>query len=92
MYFGVVLVFFTLFGGIFGGRENFLFCFYGMDDYVYLLEVVFEGVRVRLRFFVSIFSSCYLKYLVFLFKFVGVITEINCLRFWKFYDFLFFGL
>lgn len=88
VHFGAVLALSTLPGGIFGGRENSLLCSYGMDDYVHLSEAVLEGVRVRLRPLASILSSCHLKHLVLLPKSVGAITETNCLRLWKFHDFL----
>ncbi|XP_004441534.1 PREDICTED: WD repeat-containing protein 87-like [Ceratotherium simum simum] len=88
MHFGAVLALSTLPGGFFGGRENSLLCSYGMDDYVHLSETLLEGIRVRLRPLASILSSCHLNHLILLPKAVGAITETNCLRLWKFHDFV----
>nr|XP_054529379.1 WD repeat-containing protein 87 isoform X4 [Pan troglodytes] len=88
MHFGAVLALSTLSGGIFGGQGNSLLCSYGMDDYVHLSEAVLDGVKVQLRPLASILSSCHLTHLILLPKSVGAITETNCLRLWKFHDFL----
>lgn len=88
MHFGAILAFSTLPGGLLGGRENSLLCSYGMDDYIRLSEAVLDGTKVRLRPLASILSSCHLKHLILLPKSVGAITETNCLRLWKFHDFL----
>nr|XP_012294329.1 WD repeat-containing protein 87 isoform X2 [Aotus nancymaae] len=88
MHFGAVLALSTLSGGIMGGRRNSLLCSYGMDDYVHLSEVVLGGVKVHLQPLASILSSCHLTHLILLPKSVGAITETNCLRLWKFHDFL----
>uniref|UniRef100_G1SV76 WD repeat domain 87 n=1 Tax=Oryctolagus cuniculus TaxID=9986 RepID=G1SV76_RABIT len=92
MHFGAVLALSTMSGGILGGRENSLLCSYGMDDYVHLSEAVLDGIKVQLRPLASILSSCHLKHLILLPKSVGAITETNCLRLWKFHDFLSSGL
>nr|XP_017823075.2 WD repeat-containing protein 87 isoform X2 [Callithrix jacchus] len=91
MHFGAVLALSTLSGGIMGGQRNSLLCSYGMDDYVHLSEVVLGGVKVHLRPLASILSSCHLTHLILLPKSVGAITETNCLRLWKFHDFMSFG-
>uniref|UniRef100_F1RKL1 WD repeat domain 87 n=1 Tax=Sus scrofa TaxID=9823 RepID=F1RKL1_PIG len=88
VHFGAVLALSTLPGGLSGGRENSLLCSYGMDDYVHLSEAVLEGIRVHLRPLASIISSCHLTHLILLPKSVGAITETNCLRLWKFRDFM----
>lgn len=88
MHFGAVLALSTLPGGLLGGRENSLLCSYGMDDYIRLSEAVLNGTKVHLRPLASILSSCHLKHLILLPKSVGAITETNCLRLWKFHDFL----
>ncbi|XP_057568602.1 WD repeat-containing protein 87-like [Hippopotamus amphibius kiboko] len=88
MHFGAVLALSTLPGGLSGSPGNSLLCSYGMDDYIHLSEAVFEGVRVQLRLLTSILSSCQLTHLILLPKSVGAITETNCLRLWKFHDFL----
>uniref|UniRef100_G1LVS9 WD repeat domain 87 n=1 Tax=Ailuropoda melanoleuca TaxID=9646 RepID=G1LVS9_AILME len=88
MHFGTILALSTLPGGVFGSRENSLLCSYGMDDYVHLSEAVLEGKKVRLKPLASILSSCHLKHLILLPASVGAITETNCLRLWKFHDFL----
>ena len=88
MHFGAVLALSTLPGGLSGSRENSLLCSYGMDDYIHLSEAVLEGVRVKLRTLASIFCSCQLTHLILLPKSVGAITQTNCLRLWKFHDFL----
>ncbi|XP_007471167.1 PREDICTED: WD repeat-containing protein 87 [Lipotes vexillifer] len=88
MHFGAVLALSTLPGGLSGCRENSLLCSYGMDDYVHLSEAVLEGVRVQLQPLASILSSCQLTHLILLPKSVSAITETNCLRLWKFHDFL----
>nr|XP_036877336.1 WD repeat-containing protein 87 [Manis javanica] len=88
MHFGAVLALSTLPPEIFGGRENSLLCSYGMDNYIHLSEAVLEGIRVYLQPLASILSSCQLKHLILLPKSVGAITDTNCLRLWKFHDFL----
>ncbi|XP_074226958.1 WD repeat-containing protein 87 [Camelus bactrianus] len=88
MHFGAVLALSTLPGGLSGSRENSLLCSYGMDDYIHLSEAVLEGIRVLLRPLASILSSCHLTHLMLLPESVGAITETNCLRLWKFHDFL----
>lgn len=88
MHFGAVLALSTLPGEHFGSRENALLCSYGMDDYVHLSEAVLEGKKVQLKRLASILSSCHLKHLILLPMSVGAITETNCLRLWKFHDFL----
>ncbi|KAM5296056.1 WD repeat-containing protein 87-like isoform 2-T3 [Glossophaga mutica] len=88
MHFGAILAFSTLPGGLLGGREYSLLCSYGMDDYIRLSEAVLDGTKVHLRPLASILSSCHLKHLILLPKSVGAITETNCLRLWKFHDFL----
>ncbi|XP_010346313.1 WD repeat-containing protein 87 [Saimiri boliviensis] len=88
MHFGAVLALSTLSGGNMGGRRNSLLCSYGMDDYVHLSEVVLGGVKVHLQPLASILSSCHLTHLILLPKSVGAITETNCLRLWKFHNFL----
>ncbi|XP_053523478.1 WD repeat-containing protein 87 [Artibeus jamaicensis] len=88
MHFGAILAFSTLPGGLLGGRECSLLCSYGMDDYIRLSEAVLDGTKVHLRPLASILSSCHLKHLILLPKSVGAITETNCLRLWKFHDFL----
>ncbi|XP_028386069.1 WD repeat-containing protein 87 [Phyllostomus discolor] len=88
MHFGAILAFSTLPGGLLGGREYSLLCSYGMDDYIRLSEAVLDGAKVHLRPLASILSSCHLKHLILLPKSVGAITETNCLRLWKFHDFL----
>uniref|UniRef100_A0A673UZI2 WD repeat domain 87 n=1 Tax=Suricata suricatta TaxID=37032 RepID=A0A673UZI2_SURSU len=88
MHFGAVLALSTLPGGPFGSRENALLCSYGMDDYVHLSEAVLEGKKLHLNCLASILSTCHLKHLILLPTSVGAITETNCLRLWKFHDFL----
>ncbi|XP_016062061.1 PREDICTED: WD repeat-containing protein 87 [Miniopterus natalensis] len=88
MHFGAVLALSTLSRGLVGNRENSLLCSYGMDDYIHLSEAVLDRARVHLRPLASILSSCHLKHLILLPKSVGAITETNCLRLWKFPDFL----
>ncbi|XP_036886711.1 WD repeat-containing protein 87 [Sturnira hondurensis] len=88
MHFGAILAFSTLPGGLLGGRECSLLCSYGMDDYIRLSEAVLDGTKVHLRPLASILSSCHLNHLILLPKSVGAITETNCLRLWKFHDFL----
>lgn len=88
MHFGAILALSTLPGGLFGSRENSLLCSYGMDDYIHLSETVLEGKQVHLKTLASILSSCHLKHLILLPTSVGAITETNCLRLWKFHDFL----
>nr|XP_025710472.1 WD repeat-containing protein 87 isoform X2 [Callorhinus ursinus] len=88
MHFGAILALSTLPGGLFGSRENSLLCSYGMDDYVHLSEAVLEGRKVHLKPLTSILSSCHLRHLILLPMSVGAITETNCLRLWKFHDFL----
>ncbi|XP_054444870.1 WD repeat-containing protein 87 [Pteronotus mesoamericanus] len=88
VHFGAILAFSTLPGGLLGGRENSLLCSYGMDDYIHLSEAVLDGTKVYLQPLASILSSCHLKHLILLPKSVGAITETNCLRLWKFHDFL----
>ncbi|XP_012512592.1 PREDICTED: WD repeat-containing protein 87 [Propithecus coquereli] len=88
MHSGAVLALSTPSGGLFGGRANSFLCSYGMDDYIHLSEAVLERVRVQLRPLASILSSCHLNHLRLLPKSVCAITETNCLRLWKFQDFL----
>lgn len=88
MHFGPILALTTLSGGLLGSRENALLCSYGMDNYVHLSEAVLEGRKVHLKPLASILSSCHLRHLILLPKSVGAITETNCLRLWKFHDFL----
>ncbi|XP_059132335.1 WD repeat-containing protein 87 [Peromyscus eremicus] len=90
MHFGAVLALSALYGGILSSRENSLLCSYGVDDYIQLSEAVLTGTRLQLRTLASILSSCHLKHLVLLPKAVGAITDTNCLRLWKFHDFLSF--
>uniref|UniRef100_A0A8C8UMV1 WD repeat-containing protein 87 n=1 Tax=Peromyscus maniculatus bairdii TaxID=230844 RepID=A0A8C8UMV1_PERMB len=90
MHFGAVLALSALYGGILSSRENSLLCSYGIDDYIQLSEAVLTGTRLQLRTLASILSSCHLKHLVLLPKAVGAITDTNCLRLWKFHDFLSF--
>ncbi|XP_012980790.2 WD repeat-containing protein 87 [Mesocricetus auratus] len=91
MHFGAVLALSALYGGLLSSRENSLLCSYGIDDYIQLSEVVFVGSRLQLRSLASILSSCHLRHLVLLPRAVGAITDTNCLRLWKFHDFLSFG-
>ncbi|KAM5236337.1 WD repeat-containing protein 87-like [Ctenodactylus gundi] len=91
VHFGAVLAFSTLSGGPVSTRENSLLCSYGMDDYVHLSEVMLDRNSVQLQPLASILSSCHLKQLVLLPNSVGAITDTNCLRLWKFHDFLSYG-
>lgn len=91
VHFGAVLALSAHFGGLLSNRETFLLCSYGMDDYIQLSEAVLVGSRLQLRSLASILSSCQLKHLVLLPRAVGAITDTNCLRLWKFHDFLSFG-
>ncbi|KAM6154344.1 LOW QUALITY PROTEIN: WD repeat-containing protein 87-like [Erethizon dorsatum] len=91
IHYGAVLALSTLSAGLLSGRENSLLCSYGMDDYIHLSEVVLSGNKVQLRLLASILSSCHLKQLVLLPNSVGAITDTNCLRLWKFHDFMSYG-
>ncbi|XP_060222304.1 WD repeat-containing protein 87 [Meriones unguiculatus] len=91
MHYGAVLAMSALYGGLLSSRENSLLCSYGMDDYIQLSETVFTGARLQFRTLASILSSCPLRHLVLLPRAVGAITDTNCLRLWKFRDFLSFG-
>ncbi|XP_029412459.1 WD repeat-containing protein 87 [Nannospalax galili] len=90
MHFGAVLSLSTLHGGVLHSRENALLCSYGMDDFIQLSEAVFVGARLQLRTLASILSSRPLTHLVLLPRAVSAITDTNCLRLWKFRDFLSF--
>ncbi|XP_036058822.1 WD repeat-containing protein 87 [Onychomys torridus] len=90
LHFGAVLALSALYGGILSSRESSVLCSYGVDDYIQLSEAVLTGTRLQLRTLASILSSCHLKHLVLLPKAVGAITDTNCLRLWKFHDFLSF--
>lgn len=88
MHYGAVLALSTLPEGQYNDRKNSLLCSYGTDDYIHLSEAMFEAKRVSLYPLTSILSSCHLRHLMLLPKFVGAITKSNCLRIWKFSDFL----
>lgn len=91
VHFGTVLSLSVYCGGVVTSRENALLCSYGMDDYIQLSEAVLAGSRLQLRTLACILSSCPLKHLVLLPRAVGAITDTNCLRLWKFHDFISFG-
>lgn len=92
LHFGAVLALSVFYGGVRSTRENSLLCSYGVDDYIQLSEAVLTGTRLQLRALACILSSCPLKHVVLLPKAVGAITDTNCLRLWKFHDFMSFGL
>lgn len=91
IHYGTVLALSTLAAGLSSGLENSLLCSYGMDDYIHLSEVVFDGTKVQLQPLSSILSSCPLNQLILLPNSVGAITDANCLRLWKFHDFMSYG-
>lgn len=91
VHFGAVLALSVFYRGFLATRDNSLVCSYGVDDYIHLSEAVLTGTRLQLRSLACILSSRPLKHLILLPRAVSAITDTNCLRLWKFHDFISFG-